>query len=65
MKEADRFTLVSHLQWGLWGVIFSASSTIEFDYAEYSRQRFRQYFLSKDGLLDGDSRLPATYESRS
>lgn len=64
-KEADKFTLVSHLHWGLWGVIFSASSNIEFDYADYSRQRFRQYFLSKDGLLAGDPRLPGSYGSRS
>jgi hypothetical protein len=65
VKEVDRFTLVSHLHWALWGIIFSASSTIDFDYVDYARQRLRAYFMSKDGLLTADAQLPTLFASRT
>jgi choline/ethanolamine kinase len=41
-KEADYCMVLSHLFWGLWGLIQAAHSSIEFDYFEYALQRFDQ-----------------------
>ncbi|CAA0265381.1 unnamed protein product [Arabidopsis thaliana] len=45
LKDAGKYTLASHLFWGLWGIISGYVNKIDFDYAEYSRQRFKQYWL--------------------
>ncbi|KAJ7969765.1 Choline kinase [Quillaja saponaria] len=50
--NAERFTLANHLFWGLWGIISSYVNQIDFDYKEYARQRFQQYWLRKAALLD-------------
>ena len=34
---------LSHLLWGLWGLIQSRNSEIDFDYVEYARQRLAEY----------------------
>ena len=41
-READNCMVLSHLFWGLWGLIQAAHSSIEFDYFEYAMQRFDQ-----------------------
>ncbi|KAG7648424.1 Protein kinase-like domain superfamily [Arabidopsis thaliana x Arabidopsis arenosa] len=51
LKDAEKYTLASHLFWGLWGIISEYVNKIDFDYAEYSRQRFKQYWLRKPELL--------------
>ncbi|XAR48637.1 Ethanolamine kinase [Bertholletia excelsa] len=52
VEDADKYTLASHLFWGLWGIISgSVNGSIEFDYKEYARQRFQQYWLRKPQLL--------------
>ncbi|ESQ33389.1 hypothetical protein EUTSA_v10008064mg [Eutrema salsugineum] len=51
LDDAEKYTLASHLFWGLWGIISGYVNKIEFDYAEYSRQRFKQYWLRKPELL--------------
>ncbi|KAK7277375.1 hypothetical protein RIF29_18526 [Crotalaria pallida] len=48
---AEKYTLANHLFWGLWGVISSYVNTIDFNYKEYARQRFQQYWLKKPTLL--------------
>ncbi|KYR00596.1 hypothetical protein DLAC_02615 [Tieghemostelium lacteum] len=50
--EANHFTLVSHLMWGFWGIVQSANSTIDFDYIDYSKKRFKQYDLVKNKVFD-------------
>ena len=84
VNVAEKYTLASHLFWGLWGLIsvsffliyfyffgyskgyFSLLSVtlcvlqsyvnaIDFDYKEYARQRFQQYWLKKPTLLDSPS----------
>ncbi|KAJ0241107.1 choline kinase 1 [Hirschfeldia incana] len=52
MTDAERYTLANHIFWGLWGIISGHVNTIEFDYKEYARQRFEQYWLRKQLLLD-------------
>ncbi|TKY46085.1 choline kinase 2 [Spatholobus suberectus] len=52
---AEKYTLANHLFWGLWGLISSYINTIDFDYKEYARQRFQQYWLKKPTLLDSPS----------
>ncbi|WZZ64989.1 hypothetical protein YC2023_076359 [Brassica napus] len=51
LEDAEKYTLASHLFWGLWGIISGHVNKIIFGYAEYSRQRFKQYRLRKPQLL--------------
>ncbi|XP_057445924.1 probable choline kinase 1 [Lotus japonicus] len=55
MSAAEKYTLANHLFWGLWGLISSYVNTIDFDYKEYARQRFEQYWLKKPTLLESPS----------
>ncbi|GAA0156588.1 kinase [Lithospermum erythrorhizon] len=50
-EEAEKYSLASHIFWGLWGIISAYVNSIEFDYMEYARQRFEQYWLKKNQLL--------------
>ncbi|XP_028772351.1 probable choline kinase 3 isoform X1 [Neltuma alba] len=52
VNDAEKYTLANHLFWGLWGLISSYVNKIDFDYKEYARQRFQQYWLKKLTLLD-------------
>ncbi|KAK8938994.1 hypothetical protein KSP39_PZI010898 [Platanthera zijinensis] len=45
LLAAEQYTLASHLFWGLWGIISQHVNEIDFDYKEYARQRFEQYWL--------------------
>ncbi|KAI3697584.1 hypothetical protein L6452_30677 [Arctium lappa] len=51
LEEIEKYTLASHLHWGLWGVISEHVNEIDFDYMEYARQRFQEYWLQKPKLL--------------
>lgn len=51
IEDAEKFTLANHLFWGLWGIISGYVNHIEFDYMEYARQRFEQYWLKKPMIL--------------
>mmetsp|Transcript_16198 Transcript_16198/g.41584 ORF Transcript_16198/g.41584 Transcript_16198/m.41584 type:complete len:625 (-) Transcript_16198:81-1955(-) len=46
--ETSRYALASHFLWGLWSVIQSASSDIEFGFLEYGKVRLQEYFARKD-----------------
>jgi len=46
-REAELFTLFSHFYWGLWGVIQSKKSSINFNYHLYAFERFQGYLLHK------------------
>ncbi|CAN8239375.1 unnamed protein product [Cochlearia groenlandica] len=52
LNDVEGYTLVSHIFWGLCEIISGHVKKIEFDYREYSRQRFEQYWLKKPLLLD-------------
>ncbi|OMO77867.1 hypothetical protein CCACVL1_14757 [Corchorus capsularis] len=51
LNDAEKYTLANHLFWGLWGIISGHVNKIDFDYMEYARQRFQQYWLRKPLLL--------------
>ncbi|CAH9128336.1 unnamed protein product [Cuscuta epithymum] len=51
VDDAERYTLPNHLFWGLWGIISGYVNNIDFDYKEYARQRFHQYWLRKPDLI--------------
>ncbi|KAF5467699.1 hypothetical protein F2P56_011931 [Juglans regia] len=51
VHDVEKYTLANHLFWGLWGVISDYVNKIDFDYMEYARQRFHQYWLRKPALL--------------
>lgn len=51
LQDIEKYTLASHLTWGLWGIISEHVNEIDFDYIEYARQRFDQYWLRKSDLL--------------
>nr|CAD1829855.1 unnamed protein product [Ananas comosus var. bracteatus] len=47
LETIEKYALASHLVWGLWGLISEHVNDIDFDYMEYARQRFQQYWLKK------------------
>ncbi|RLN29749.1 putative choline kinase 2 isoform X1 [Panicum miliaceum] len=51
IKSIEKYTLASHLVWGLWGIISEHVNDIDFDYKEYARQRFEQYWLKKTTIV--------------
>lgn len=51
VEGAEAYKILSHIHWGLWGLISGAVSDISFDYVEYARQRFQQYELLKPHAL--------------
>ncbi|KAH6782448.1 Protein kinase superfamily protein [Perilla frutescens var. hirtella] len=57
--DVEKYTLANHIFWGLWGLISAYVNHIDFDYKEYARQRFEQYWLRKAEILNvqgnGDS----------
>ncbi|GMH30512.1 hypothetical protein Nepgr_032355 [Nepenthes gracilis] len=60
-QDVEKYTLASHLHWGLWGIISEHVNVIDFDYTEYARQRFEQYWLRKTELLGSAGPVPDTY----
>lgn len=48
--EANSFTLASHYMWGLWSLVQSRTSEINFGYLEYAMNRFEQYKQMKSQL---------------
>ncbi|PVH39429.1 hypothetical protein PAHAL_5G499600 [Panicum hallii] len=47
-----KYTLASHIFWGLWGIISAhVNKNIDFEYMEYARQRFDQYWQTKPRIL--------------
>uniref|UniRef100_A0A5B6YZB2 Putative choline kinase 2 isoform X3 n=1 Tax=Davidia involucrata TaxID=16924 RepID=A0A5B6YZB2_DAVIN len=59
VQDVEKYTLASHLLWGLWGIISEHVNEIDFDYMEYARQRFQQYWLRKPELLGSSGAMPA------
>ncbi|PKU76833.1 probable choline kinase 2 [Dendrobium catenatum] len=51
LDSIEQYTLASHLLWGLWGIISEKVNEIDFDYMEYARQRFQQYWLKKPSIF--------------
>ncbi|KAK2979521.1 hypothetical protein RJ640_014972, partial [Escallonia rubra] len=60
LQEVEKYTLASHLFWGLWGIISEHVNEIDFDYMEYARQRLKQYWLRKHYIF-GSSGATAVF----
>ncbi|KAM4569451.1 ethanolamine kinase 1 [Odontesthes bonariensis] len=45
--QVNQFALASHFFWGLWALIQTKFSTIDFDFLGYAVLRFNQYFKMK------------------
>ncbi|XP_012574265.1 probable choline kinase 2 isoform X2 [Cicer arietinum] len=54
LDEVEKYTLASHLLWGLWGIISEHVNKIDFDYEEYAKQRFQEYWSRKSDLFSND-----------
>ena len=70
VREADAFTAVSHLHWGLWGVMQATSSTRNkaFDYVAYARKRidaFRASRATAQAVASSSSRKPGSRRATS
>ncbi|KAG8377279.1 hypothetical protein BUALT_Bualt08G0037700 [Buddleja alternifolia] len=50
--DVEKYTLANHIFWGLWGIISAHVNHIDFDYMEYARQRFEQYWSRKPQVLN-------------
>jgi len=58
-KEIDKmiedikwFDLASNFYWGTWALIQAALSSIDFNYCDYGRLRFKRYFELKNKLTE-------------
>lgn len=51
LHSIEKYTLASHIHWGLWGIISEHVNEIDFDYMEYARQRFQHYWSKKPVIL--------------
>jgi len=47
LSQVKRFTLAAHLLWGIWALIQSRHSKIEFDFRQYALDRLDQYRKEK------------------
>lgn len=48
--EVSVFQLASHFYWGVWALVQASISDIDFDYMDYARLRFDQYYKVKEKL---------------
>ncbi|KAI8320171.1 kinase-like protein [Martensiomyces pterosporus] len=51
-EEVSLFQLASHYYWGVWALVQASISDIDFDYMDYAKSRFDQYFKVKAELLN-------------
>ena len=49
-EAALAYVPVSHLMWGLWGLIQAKTSNCEYDFVDYARQRLQQYHGTKPDM---------------
>eukprot|EP00794_Sanderia_malayensis_P018159 gene18159-19971_t len=49
--EVNKFSLASHLYWGVWAIMQAYSSEINFDFMEYAITRLNEYFRRKPEVL--------------
>lgn len=49
VNEAERFGRAAHLYWGLWALVQSVGSTVDFPYVSFAQQRLRLFFEGRKG----------------
>ncbi|KAF5270380.1 hypothetical protein FQR65_LT05568 [Abscondita terminalis] len=52
--QANQFSLVSHIFWGIWSLLQAEHSNIDFNFMEYAAIRFNEYYAKKDIFLSLD-----------
>ncbi|XP_054161761.1 probable ethanolamine kinase [Oppia nitens] len=50
-NQVNQFAMAAHLVWGLWAIVQSEHSTINFDFLGYGIQRLREYYKIKDKFV--------------
>jgi len=50
-NEVNKFNSSSHLLWSIWSLIQAQNSSIDFNFVNYARVRFEQYFKHKEKLI--------------
>jgi ethanolamine kinase len=48
----SKFSLCSHLLWGIWALVQARFSDIDFDYLGFHQQRMNAYFGRRDKHLE-------------
>jgi len=48
VRIIDAFALVDHFFWGFWGVVQACNSPIDFDFAQYAKERLTRYPVDKE-----------------
>ncbi|XP_042903874.1 ethanolamine kinase 1 [Parasteatoda tepidariorum] len=49
--QVNKFALAAHLLWGLWALLQSAHSTLDFDFLGYAKERIDEYFNQKPEMF--------------
>ena len=49
-KAALAYVPISHLMWGLWGLIQAKTSNCDYNFVDYASQRLQQYHATKPDL---------------
>lgn len=49
--QVTKFSLAAHLFWGIWALIQSAHSMLDFDFLGYAKERIDEYFARKEEFL--------------
>lgn len=52
LAEADLFSMMSNIQWGVWALIQAKYARIEFDYLTYANNRISRYLNQKKAVLE-------------
>lgn len=63
LSQVKKFAMAAHLLWGIWALIQSRHSKINFDFLSYARDRLKEYFVAKGKLL-ANARHPSNGHSK-
>ena len=56
-SECFLFALLSHHFWGTWAILQAKFSPIDFDYMEYGKMRWAEYYQRRDEFMETAERL--------
>ena len=50
-ENVNKFSLCYHMMWGMWSLVQSQISKIEFDFVQFGLSRLLEYFRVRDERL--------------
>lgn len=56
-QQVSKFSLASHLLWGIWALLQTRHSSIDFDYRGFAMARLGEYYKNKDLILPSNHTL--------